>query len=162
MLNLLTVGAHAQEFSVPEKPRKNAMLKKNIKINNRNPAGYLGIQSIILAPLSEGHYAVLYGSLAGKKNADSFHYFENEDLGFICKGFGRPTNAGGIVTNECFLNGGSTGKTEQVVPDYGKLSGKMLFNVYDQGKLVGLAAMQWGLSYPSHKKLYKFLKANGG
>jgi len=156
------ISVQGQEFSVPEKPNKQAMFKKNIRVNKRDAKGYLGIQAVILAPLDSGYYAILYGSLAGKKKGDSFYYFENQDLGFICTGVGAPSQNGGIVTNECFLNGGSTGKQSIVVPDYGKLSGKMIFDVYNNGKLIGPAAMQWGLTYPSHKKLYKYLKANGG
>ncbi|MBU2944501.1 hypothetical protein Q4525_04405 [Shimia thalassica] len=155
-------AVQAQQFSVPEKPNKQAMFKKNGKINKRSLKGYLGIQSVILAPLGDDSYAVLYGSLAGKRNGDSFHYFENADLGFVCVGTGKPTQQGGVVSNECFLNGGSTGKESIVVPDFGKLSGKMVFDVYDNGHLIGPAAMQWGLTYPSHKKMYKYLKNNGG
>lgn len=159
---LVTTNAHAQEFSVPEKPNKRAIFAKNAKINKRNPAGYLGINSTIVVPLDGENYGVLYGVLAGKRKGDAFHYFENLDLGFVCKGDGKPTPSGGTITNECFLNGASTGKQSIVVPDYGKLSGKLLFNVYDNGEKIGLAAMQWGLSYPDYKKLYKFLQANGG
>ena len=101
-------GAQAQEFSVPKKPGKQAMFKKNIAVNKRDPKGYLGLQSVILAPLGDNAYAVLYGNLAGKRKGDSFHYFENLDVGFTCVGTGRPSATGGIVTNECFLNGGST------------------------------------------------------
>ncbi len=158
----LVTATQAQEFSVPDKPNKKAMFQKNVTVNKRNPSGYLGIQSVILAPLDDGHYAVLYGSIAGKKKGDSFHYFENPDLGFVCTGIGRPSQNGGQITNECFLNGGSTGKQTISVPDYGKLSGKMIFDVYNEGTRIGPAVMQWGLTYPSHKKLYKYLKANGG
>lgn len=158
----ITMSAQAQEFSVPEKPNKREIFAKNAKVNGRNPAGYIGINSTIVIPLDGDNYGVLYGVLAGKRKGDSFHYFENLDLGFFCTGSGKPTNNGGIVTNECFLHGASTGKQSIVVPDFGKLSGKLLFDVYDNGEKIGLAAMQWGLSYPSYKKLHKFLKENGG
>lgn len=149
----------AQEISVPDKPRKKDVFKKNAQVNGRDPTGYIGLQAVVLVPLDDTHYAYSYGSIAGKKKGDSFHYFENEDLGFVCKGFGKPTRNGGSITNECFLNGASTGKQTVSVPDYGSLSGKMTFDVFDQGDLVGLAIMQWVLNYANPKKLYKTLKA---
>lgn len=152
----------AQEISVPKKPAKQAMFVKNAKMNKRSTKGYLGLQAVILVPLGEDNYAVLYGSLAGKRKGDSFHYFENADLGFVCMGHGKPAKSGGVVTNECFLNGASTGKQTSTVPDYGKVSGRMIFNVYDNGDLIGPAVMQWGLSYANPRKLYRYLKANGG
>lgn len=157
-----SIGVHAQEFSVPEKPQKKEILAKNADVNDRNLAGYLGLNSTIVIPLDGENYAILYGVIAGKRKGDSFHYFENPDLGLVCNGAGKSTPKGGVITNECFLNGGSIGKQNISVPNYGKTSGKLLFDTHDNNGKIGLAAMQWGLSYPNYKKLYKFLKANGG
>jgi hypothetical protein len=154
--------ADAQEFGVPKKPNKRALFAENAKVNGRDPAGYLGINSTIVFPLDGENYGVLYGVLAGKRKGDAFHFFKNPDLGFYCKGTGVPTANGGRITNECFLNGASTGQLTVAVPDYGKVAGKMIFDVFDSGDYVGKAAMQWGLTYPNYKSVYKFLKANGG
>jgi hypothetical protein len=154
--------AFAQEFSVPSKPNKKQLFATNAKVHGRNPSGYVGISSTIAVPLDGENHGVLNGVIAGKRKGDSFHYFENQDLGFVCKGTGKPAQSGGVIVNECFLNGASTGKKKVVVPNYGKLTGKLLFNVFDKGDLIGLAAMQWGLSFPNYKKLHKYLVKNGG
>ncbi len=158
----LASSVNAQEFALAPKPDKRELFTKNAQVNKRDPSGYLGINSTIVLQLGDDSYAVLYGVLAGKRAGDSFHYFENQDIGITCKGVGVPTKTGGNITNECFLNGASTGKRTYSVANYGKLSGRMIFHTYDGVEQVGLAAMQWGLSYPNYKKVYKYLKAKGG
>ena len=152
----------AQEISVPDRPSNRDLMSKAEKANNKSRKGHLGIQSAILVPLDGENYAFLYGILLGKRNGTSFHYFENEDTGFVCKGTGKPTSDGVIVTNEGFLNGESTGVTKNKVARYGKVAGKITFKTYDKGEEIGLAAMQWGLQMPKPKALLKYLKANGG
>ena len=152
----------AQEISIPKKPSQNEMLAKAIAYHGGRPKrGYVGLPSAILVPLDETASAVMYGMILGKRKGDSYHYFENEDLGIVCGGTGHPAKSGGVVENTCYLNGEMISHEVSQVAQYGKVSGTYFFDSTYKGETVGRAIMKWGLSFPKPKKLVKLLEAEG-
>ncbi len=151
----------AQTVFLPEPlPSKQdiAELEKTIS----RETGFNGIRMYVTMVVNwrEDEFVVLFGFLSGKPNMRSIYHLENDLAGISCSGSGIKNRESriGEITNECMLNGESLGDQIVAVKNYGRLSGKEIFELDWQGRTIRVAQIWSPWKIPKYQGVMALLQ----